>query len=179
MIARRSQYLKELRMLDSVSALENSQEWLMFNEIHKLVSNDDLVETLISILALLEQNRHKETLPWALTAVLYLTGWISDECSLQRRRLVEMNPLDRDVQLALLLPGEEADGLFIDWPNLFETRSNAGFTCRDYTDRIKVIIDQLNIDVGINNKAVSVSRLAILSSAYSALISLIVSDMVV
>ncbi|MNN93070.1 hypothetical protein D3C76_501270 [compost metagenome] len=87
-----------------------------------------------------------------------------------------MNPLDRDVQLALLLPGEEADGLFIDWPNGLEARSNADFTCRDYTDRIKVVIDRLSSDVEVNNKAVSVSRLALMSSAYSVLISLIVSS---
>ncbi|NBA94889.1 hypothetical protein [Pseudomonas sp. R5(2019)] len=175
MSIRHTKYLKELRLLDPIRSIENSLEWPSINKHNNLITDDNLVETLANIASLLEKNRYQDALPRALMAVLYLTGRIVDERDSLRREGFAINPLEQDLQLALILPGEEVNGLSIKWPDQPKQTSMLGVTRHEYAEWIRNILVQLNTNIAINKGHDSTLSLASLSLAYSALTSLIIN----
>jgi len=168
-------YMKELLLLDIDQQIESKEDWLLFAKEQDLVNDNDLINGLSTIVDYVKKECFQDTIKLAFLVLLYLTNEIVEARDLLESAGTNQNPLDRDINLALFLPGEKLDERDICWPNPTLRGARRDHACSRAVQLVSSLLDQHSLTLMDPHQKNLPLRLKFMSSAYEAVLSLMLS----
>ena len=103
-------YIKEIDMVFPLARITSSLEWVSISETLDITNDYYLIEFISNIYELDSIEKINEIKARSLLAISFITRRIINTC-LEIRSGVSANPLERDIQIALKLPGEDSSSV--------------------------------------------------------------------